>query len=102
MHNISSGSSEVQQPCINPTLLDLWSWSFKGDNLSFKRHRLLSLSLYFTRMASRCIWDADTDSYAQDIFMNVSPLNLSSFSPVRVRYETREIGTYRNNNNKKR
>lgn len=23
-------------------------------------------------MAARCFWDADTDSYAQDIFMNVS------------------------------
>jgi len=24
------------------------------------------------RMGCRCFWDSDTDSYAQDIFMNVS------------------------------
>jgi len=24
-------------------------------------------------MACRCFWDADTDNYAQDIYMNVSP-----------------------------
>ena len=24
------------------------------------------------RVACRCLWDSDTDNYAQDIFMNVS------------------------------
>ncbi len=30
------------------------------------------LNIFFYRMAARCFWDADTDCYAQDIFMNVS------------------------------
>uniref|UniRef100_A0A4W5QAL3 Dynein light chain Tctex-type 2B n=1 Tax=Hucho hucho TaxID=62062 RepID=A0A4W5QAL3_9TELE len=29
------------------------------------------------KMAARCFWDSDTDSYAQDIFMNVSILSSS-------------------------
>uniref|UniRef100_A0A3Q4B247 Uncharacterized protein n=1 Tax=Mola mola TaxID=94237 RepID=A0A3Q4B247_MOLML len=26
------------------------------------------------KMSSRCLWDADTDSYAEDVFMNVGAL----------------------------
>lgn len=35
---------------------------------------LLSVCLLwgFTRMSSRCLWDADTDNYAEDVFMNAS------------------------------
>lgn len=28
-------------------------------------------------MAARCFWDADTDNYAQDVFINVSICNFS-------------------------
>lgn len=34
------------------------------------QHHLFSSSC-FTRMCSRCLWDADTDNYAEDVFMNV-------------------------------
>ena len=56
------------------------------NNLLFKKHKNPLLSNCFTnslwpflfsllcRMAARCFWDADTDNYAQDIFMNVSLL----------------------------
>lgn len=27
---------------------------------------------YIFRVACRCLWDSDTDNYAQDVFMNVS------------------------------
>lgn len=40
------------------------------------RHSLLCLLLCFTRMSSRCLWDADTDNYAEDVFMNVSAFAL--------------------------
>ena len=33
---------------------------------------LNDLFMHSTRMASRCFWDADTDNYAEDLFMNVS------------------------------
>jgi len=32
----------------------------------------LKYILLIIRMACRCLWDSDTDSYAQDVFMNVS------------------------------
>lgn len=42
------------------------------DNSSF---------LDFFSMASRCFWDADTDNYTHDVFMNVSVFgNLFSLS----------------------
>ena len=28
--------------------------------------------IIYLRMGCRCLWDMDTDNYAQDIFMNVS------------------------------
>lgn len=40
------------------------------------RHSLLCPLLCFTRMSSRCLWDADTDNYAEDVFMNVSAFTL--------------------------
>lgn len=30
-----------------------------------------TIFLLMYRMACRCLWDSDTDSYAQDVFMNV-------------------------------
>lgn len=36
-------------------------------------------------MSSRCFWDADTDSYAEDVFMNVSALLSHNFI-TRVRF----------------
>ena len=32
---------------------------------------MLDPLMCFTRMSSRCLWDADTDNYAEDVFMNV-------------------------------
>lgn len=37
---------------------------------------LISNPLCFTRMSSRCLWDADTDNYAEDVFMNVGTFRL--------------------------
>uniref|UniRef100_A0AAX7SVX3 Uncharacterized protein n=1 Tax=Astatotilapia calliptera TaxID=8154 RepID=A0AAX7SVX3_ASTCA len=37
------------------------------------------------KMSSRCFWDADTDSYAEDVFMNVSALLSHNFI-TRVRF----------------
>ncbi|XP_057696017.1 dynein light chain Tctex-type protein 2B isoform X1 [Corythoichthys intestinalis] len=33
------------------------------------------------KMSSRCLWDADTDNYAEDVFMNAS-----TFFPFSVRF----------------
>lgn len=32
--------------------------------------------LCLTRISSRCMWDADTDNYAEDVFMNVGVFGL--------------------------
>lgn len=36
-------------------------------------------SCVFHRMSSRCLWDADTDNYAEDVFMNVSAFVVDLF-----------------------
>lgn len=33
--------------------------------------QLCTFLLCSSRMSSRCLWDADTDNYAEDVFMNV-------------------------------
>lgn len=45
-------------------------------HISLFGYSKINFCLYFssclcTRMSSRCLWDADTDNYAEDIFMNV-------------------------------
>lgn len=49
---------------------------------------LYSLSyLVFSRVSSRCLWDADTDNYAEDVFMNVSAFALvTHITCVRQQY----------------
>lgn len=52
---------------------------------------LLQLWMYFPdtfffRMSARCLWDADTDNYAEDVFMNVStPSDLINTIKVSLR-----------------
>lgn len=40
--------------------------------LSSQHIKIFHWICFVYRMAARCFWDADTDSYAQEIYMNVS------------------------------
>ena len=42
----------------------------------------IMLCAYIFRMACRCFWDSDTDSYAQDIYISVSYVWIVSESNV--------------------
>ncbi|XP_063057829.1 dynein light chain Tctex-type protein 2B [Engraulis encrasicolus] len=63
-------------PTLSKLLADTIKDKLKG--VGFERYKLVvQVALGEQRgegvkMAARCFWDADTDSYAQDIFMNES------------------------------
>lgn len=52
--------------------------SQQGQEDRLAKFHLISSSLFFlclTRMTSKCFWDADTDNYAEEVFMNVNSID---------------------------
>uniref|UniRef100_A0A673LRZ7 Tctex1 domain-containing protein 2-like n=1 Tax=Sinocyclocheilus rhinocerous TaxID=307959 RepID=A0A673LRZ7_9TELE len=65
--------------CIREILREqLYGQAVVFSDVGFDRYKLIVQVVVGeqrgegVKMAARCFWDADTDSYAQDIFMNVS------------------------------
>ncbi|KAJ8310794.1 hypothetical protein KUTeg_012659 [Tegillarca granosa] len=46
-----------------------------ADDIKLKLKEMMKMY----RMGCRCFWDSDTDSYAEDIFMNVVPFSKESW-----------------------
>ncbi|XP_076135323.1 dynein light chain Tctex-type protein 2B [Alosa pseudoharengus] len=65
-----------QSPILSKTLADTIKEKLK--EVGFERYKMVVQVVLGeqrgegVKMAARCFWDADTDSYAQDIFMNES------------------------------
>ncbi|XP_050951074.1 dynein light chain Tctex-type protein 2B [Labeo rohita] len=74
LYGVQYNPEEV--PTLSKSLAD--SIKNKLKDVGFDRYKLIVQVVIGeqrgegVKMAARCFWDADTDSYAQDIFMNDS------------------------------
>lgn len=65
------------EPWSNLTNLTNNLWKENATEKAIKREtdKLSACFLCLTRMTSKCFWDADTDNYAEEVFINVCLTN---------------------------
>ena len=55
----------------------------RGEGVKCAVCRMLTCTDWCGRMACKCFWDSDADSYVQDVYMNVRcPCTHSAASPL--------------------